>query len=69
MQISARNRLKGKIINIHKGETVCSVTVELPDKQQVVSTITTESVNRLGLKENDEVEAIIKASDVMIAKE
>jgi molybdopterin-binding protein len=43
------------------------VTVELPNKLTIVSIITKESAENLGLAKGKEVHAVIKASNVMIA--
>jgi len=67
MKISARNILKGKVIQIVCGAVNFEVTLELPGKIQVVSIITNGSVDSLGLKEGREAYAVVKASSVMIA--
>jgi molybdopterin-binding protein len=67
MRISARNVLKGKIIKIVRGAVNAEVTLELPGGIQVVSIITNISVDNLGLKEDREAYAVVKASNVMIA--
>lgn len=69
MKFSARNQLRGTIKSIKIGSVMAEVLVELPDGQQIVSAITHESVNNLGLKEGDQVYAIIKSTEVMIGKE
>jgi len=67
MKISARNQLKGKIKKITKGAVNSEVMLELADGLEIISIITNSSVNNLGLKEEKEAYAIIKASNVMIA--
>jgi molybdopterin-binding protein len=67
MKISARNVLKGKIKEVKPGVVNAEVTVELPGGLQVVSVITKESAEKLGLAKGKEVYAVIKASNVMIA--
>ncbi|HTM54032.1 MAG TPA: TOBE domain-containing protein [Pirellulales bacterium] len=69
MKISARNMLKGKVKSIAHGAVNSEVVVELPGGQQIVSVITKDSAEQLGLKTGKEVFAIIKASNVMIAAE
>jgi molybdopterin-binding protein len=66
MKISARNILKGKVKHITLGAVNTEVLVELPDGSEIVSIITKESAERLGLSAGKEVYAIIKASSVMI---
>ena len=67
MKISARNVLKGKVKQLMPGAVNSEVVVELPGGQEVVSIITKESAEKLGLKAGKEVYAVIKASNVMIA--
>lgn len=67
MSISARNSLKGKIKSIKTGAVNNEIVIELANGMEVVSIITKESAERLGLAEGKEVYAVVKASDVMIA--
>jgi len=67
MQISARNQLKGRIKDIKSDGISSEVTLDIGG-QEVCSTITASSVNRLGLKVGDEAYALVKASSVMIMK-
>ena len=66
MKISARNQLKGTVKGIRRGEAIANVELDVAGNRLVAS-ITTEAVDELGLSEGDEVTAIIKASDVMLA--
>jgi molybdopterin-binding protein len=67
MELSARNQIKGKIISIKHGAVMAEVIVEF-DSQEITSTITMGSMERLKLAVGDRVTAIIKASDVLIGK-
>jgi molybdopterin-binding protein len=67
MKISARNILKGKVKEVKTGAVNTEVTVELAGGMSVVSVITRESADELGLTKGKEVYAVIKASSVMIA--
>jgi len=69
MKISARNQLAGTIKHIAPGAVNSEVVVELPGRLQIVSVITKDSVERLGLAPGKNVTAVIKSSDVMIAVE
>lgn len=66
MKISARNVLRGKVKRITPGAVNTEVTVELPGGQEIVSIITKHSASELGLREGQEVYAVIKASSVMV---
>ena len=67
MKISARNQLKGKIIEVKKGATTAHVRLEIAAGQIVTAAITNEAVDELGLESGDAAIALIKASNVMIA--
>ena len=68
MKLSARNQLKGKIVDVGKGATTSHVRVDLGHGVIVTASITNEAVADLGLQKGDEAWAVIKASDVMISK-
>ena len=65
VKISARNRLKGKIVEVKKGVTTAHVRLDVNDLI-VTASITNEAVDELWLKVGQEGYAIIKASDVMV---
>ncbi len=69
MKISARNVLKGKVVQVVTGAVNSEVTLELPGGTHIVSIITNGSAESLGLKPGVEALAVIKASNVMIAVE
>ena len=66
MKISARNRLKGKIIDVTKGATTAHVKIEIGGRIVVTSSITNAAVDELKLAAGKDAYAVIKASDVMI---
>jgi molybdopterin-binding protein len=65
MKISARNILKGKIVEITKGATTSHVRLDV-NGSIVTASITNESVDELGLAKGNAAYAVIKSSDVMI---
>jgi molybdopterin-binding protein len=65
MRISARNRLKGKIVNVKKGATTAHVRIDIGG-QIVTAAITNESAEELKLSAGQSAYAVIKASDVMV---
>jgi molybdopterin-binding protein len=69
MKLSARNILKGKVKRIKPGVVNTEVVIELPGGPEIVSIITKESADRLGLAAGKEAYAITKASNVMIGIE
>jgi len=66
MKLSARNILKGKVVQVKVGSVNSEVVLELPGGGQIVSIITKESAESLGLALGKQAYAIIKASNVMI---
>lgn len=66
-RISARNRYRGSIANIHEGPVNAEVTIELPGGRHVITAVITEqSVKRLGLTVGQPVTAVFKASSVVL---
>jgi molybdopterin-binding protein len=65
MKISARNRLKGKVVDVKKGATTAHVKIDV-NGTVVTASITNEAIDELGLKVGDTAYAVVKASDVMI---
>ncbi len=68
MKLSARNQLKGKIVAVQKGQTTGRVRIDIGNGVVVTSSITNEAIDDLALGVGDEATAVIKASDVMVAK-
>jgi len=66
MKISARNRLKGKVVEVTKGKTTAHVRIDI-GAATVTAAITNEAVDELGLKVGQQAYAVVKASDVMVA--
>lgn len=67
MKLSARNQIKGKIVEVKKGATTSHIKLEIAPGQVITASITNEAVDELGLKAGMTASAVIKASDVMIA--
>jgi len=61
--------LKGKVKQIKPGAVNTEVVIELPGGSEIVSIITKESAEKLGLAVGKEAYAIIKASNVIIGVE
>lgn len=67
MTLSARNHLKGTIEEIQLGDVLAHVTVRVGDSV-IESVITRRSAEEMALKKGDGVSAVVKATEVMIAK-
>lgn len=67
VQVSARNRFCGEVLQIHHGPVNTEVTLALPGSHHVLTAVVTDqSVQRLGLAEGQPVTAIFKASSVFL---
>ena len=67
MKISARNQLKGTILDIQKGATTSHVRIDIGGGAVVTAAITNEAVYELKLAAGQAATAVIKASDVLVA--
>lgn len=67
--LSARNRLPARIISISVGENTSEVKMATTGAAVVNSVITNGAVSELGLRLGDAVEAVVKSTDVLIAKD
>lgn len=67
MRVSARNQLKGRIVEVTKGQTTAHVRIDIGGGVVVTASVTNEAVDDLGLAVGAEAHAVIKASDVMVA--
>ena len=69
MRISARNQLAGTVTAVELGAVMATVVLRLEGGQEVTSVITKDSAEELGLTVGDAVVAVVKSTEVMIAKE
>ena len=69
MRLSARNLLKGRVVEVRRGSTTASVKIDIGGGMLITSSITNEAVDELSLAEGDTAYAVIKASDVMVGKD
>ena len=67
MKISARNQIRGTIVDVKKGATTSHIRIEVASGLMITAAITIEAVEELALKPGQAAIAVIKASDVMIA--
>ena len=68
MKLSARNQFKGKVVSVEKGIITGKVQVEIQVPATVTAVITKDSIEELNIKVGDEVVAIVKSTEIMIAK-
>jgi len=66
--LSARNQFKGTVKSVKVGNVMAEVVVQVGNVE-VVAAITRGSVEAMDIKVGDEVKAVIKATEVMVAKD
>ena len=69
MSLSARNRLSGTVRSVETDGLMAEVEIELDADQVVTAVITAGSVERLGVEEGKELNAVVKATEVMVETE
>ena len=69
LKISARNKLKGIVNQVDKGIITAKVRIKIETPTIVTAIISKEAVEELDIKPGDSIEAIIKATEVIIARE
>jgi molybdopterin-binding protein len=69
MRISARNVIKGRIVEVVKGATTAHVKLDVGGGTIITASITNEAAEELRLAKGDPAYAVIKASDVMVGKD
>jgi len=67
MKISARNQLKGTVVDVVKGATTSHVRIDIGGGSIVTASITNGAVDELKLAKGQPAIAVIKASDVLVA--
>jgi len=67
LDLSARNQLRGRVLGLNVEGLMAEVRIAIGD-QELVAVITRNSAERLRLRVGDPVFAVIKSTEVMIAK-
>lgn len=65
MKLSARNQLKGKVVDVKLGTTTAHIKIDIGG-QVITAAITNDSAKELNLSAGKDVYAVVKASDVMV---
>lgn len=68
MKLSARNVLKGKVVDVKKGAVAAQVKVDVGGGNVLTSMITVDAVDDLGLAVGQEVSVVVKSTEVMLAR-
>ncbi len=69
MKLSARNRLKGTVDDVEEGIVTAKVRIKIRGPAVITAVVTKDAVKDLGIKVGDDVEAIIKSTEVIIGRE
>lgn len=69
MKLSARNNLKGKVVAVEEGLITAKVKIDLGNGNTITSIISKDSIADLELKVGDTAYAIIKSTEIIIAKD
>ena len=69
MKISARNQFKGTVENVEVGAVTASVKLKVEGPITITALISKEAVLDLKLQRGDKAAAVIKATEVMVAKD
>ncbi len=68
MQISGRNKLAGKVIQVTPGVVTAEVELDIGGGKRIAGVITKRSLEEMQIREGDEITALIKATSVMFIK-
>ena len=69
MKHGARNQLTGKVVQIKRGTVMCQVKLEVAGGASMASVMTLDSLEDLGIQEGDTVQVLVKAVNVLLARE
>jgi len=69
LRTSARNQFVGKVVSVEKGAVGAVVKLRTDGPVDITAFITKEAVEDLKIRKGDKAAAIIKSTEVMIAKE
>lgn len=69
MKLSARNMIKGKVVNISTGQVMATVKLDIGGGNTITSVLTKDSASDMDIKVGDEIYAVVKSTEVLLAKE
>jgi len=67
-KLSARNLVGARVLEVERGDITSKITMTSKAPVRLTSIISNEAVDDLGLQAGDDVEAVIKSTEVMVAK-
>ena len=69
MRLSTRNVLKGKVTEVKEGMVMAKVKVDIGNGNVVTALVSTDAVQELDVKVGEDIQLLIKATSVMLAKD
>jgi len=69
MRLSTRNILKGKVTEVKEGMVMAKVKVDIGNGNVVTALVSTDAVQELDVKVGEDIQVLIKATSVMLAKD
>lgn len=69
MRLSTRNILKGKVTEVKEGMVMAKVKVDIGNGNVVTALVSTDAVQELDVKVSEDIQVLIKATSVMLAKD
>jgi molybdopterin-binding protein len=67
MKLSARNVLKGQVVEVKKGAVAAQVRIDIGGGNVLTSMVTVDAVEDLGIKQGDQISVVIKSTEVVLA--
>lgn len=68
LKLSTRNRLRGTVRSVEKDRAAARIVIEVRGPTRLSALITREAADDLDLQVGDSVEALVKSTEVMLAK-
>ena len=69
MELSTRNILKGKVVEVKEGMIMAKVKVDIGGGNVITAIITDDALKDLDAKVGDELSVLIKATSIMVARD
>lgn len=69
MKYGARNQIQAEVTDVKRGTVMCQVSLKVPADAHMCSVMTLDSLDELGIKPGDKVQVVVKAVNVLLARE
>ncbi|MDR2623582.1 MAG: TOBE domain-containing protein [Methanobrevibacter sp.] len=68
MKLSARNVMDGKVSEVELGAVMAKVRIDVSNPGIITALVSKEAVEELNVKKGDDISAIIKSTEIIVAK-